>query len=306
MAEAGQAWLEVGKKKKKMKNGAGRLVREKGQEKRSLKILEACEVQDLNDLESFQNFFTPLAKQTFLGGSTPRSQQVYRFSLDPFSGSSPPSDESLKSSSVRGSTPLSELKSKPTDTCGPTPHSDLSLKCLEPCGSTPRSAVGRRPVVDIVSGELGRSRSAFRVASPVSHCTLHPKSLTSVPRVCASPSPLARVRASASSLCCACCGVASVGGGRTLCGSCLLVALGGVDTHNSCLVHGHDVLGEQRHRVRVLGLGFGDPSKVLCQLRTKWHWVIEGSQKCMSRRGRVALALTGVGQGWWNWSKGAK
>ena len=88
-----------------------------------------------------------------------------------------------------------------------------------------------------MSGELGRGRSAFRVAS------LHSKSLTYVPRVCASPSPVARVRASASSLCCACCGVASVGGGRTLCGSCLLVALGTGDTHNSCLEHGHDVLG---------------------------------------------------------------
>ena len=86
--------------------------------------------------------------------------------------------------------------------CGSTPL------CLEPCGSTPRSAVGRRPVVDIVSGELGRDRSLFRVASPVSHCTLHSKPLTSVPRVCASPSLVACVRASASSLCCACCGVA--------------------------------------------------------------------------------------------------
>ena len=231
-------WQEV-RKKKKMKNGADWLVREKGQERRSLKILEACEIQDLKDLKSFQNFFTPLAEQTFLGGSTPRSQQVYRFSLDP-------SDESLKSSSVCGSTPLSELKSKLTDTCGSTPHSDLSLKCLEPCGSTPRSAVGRRLVVDIVSGELGRSRSVFRVASPVSHCTLHSKPLTSVPRVCASPSPVACVRASASSLCCACCGVASVGGGRRLWGLCLLLALGGGNTHNSCLGHGHDVLGRAK------------------------------------------------------------
>ena len=33
--EAGQVWQEVRKKKKKMKNGAGWLVREKGQEKRS-------------------------------------------------------------------------------------------------------------------------------------------------------------------------------------------------------------------------------------------------------------------------------
>ena len=56
-------------------------------------------------------------------------------------------------------------------------------------------------------------------------------------------------------------------------------------------------LGEQRHRVCVLGLGFGDPSKVLCQLRTNWHWIIERSQKCMSRRGRVALAQTAVGRG---------
>ena len=70
--EAGQAWLEVRKKKqkkkkkkKKKKSGAGWLVREKGQEKRSLKILEACEVQDLKELESFQNFFTFLARQTF-------------------------------------------------------------------------------------------------------------------------------------------------------------------------------------------------------------------------------------------------
>ena len=85
--EAGQAWLEVRKKKKK--NGAGRLVHEKGQGKRSPKILEACEVQDLKDLESFQSIFTPFAKQTFLGGSTPRSKQVYRFSPDPFSGSTP-------------------------------------------------------------------------------------------------------------------------------------------------------------------------------------------------------------------------
>ena len=89
--------------------------------------------------------------------------------------------------------------------------------------------LGRRPVVDIVSGELGRSRSVFRVASPV-------------PRVCASPSSVACVRASASSLCCACCGVASVGGGRRLCGLCLLLALGGGNTH-SCSGHGHDVLG---------------------------------------------------------------
>ena len=75
---AGQVWQEVRnkKKKKKMKNGAGWLVREKGQEKWSLKILEACEVQDLKDLKSFHNFFTPLAKQTFLDGSTPRSKQV--------------------------------------------------------------------------------------------------------------------------------------------------------------------------------------------------------------------------------------
>ena len=210
--DAGLVWQEVRKKKKKkkIKNGADWSVREKGQEKRSPKILEACEAQDLKDLKSFQNFFTPLAEQTFLGVSTPR----YRFSLDP-------SDESLKSSSVCGSTPL----------------------CLEPCGSTPRSAVGRRPVVDIVSGELGRDRSLSRVASPVSHRTLHSKPLTSVPSVGASPSLVACVRASASSLCCACCGVASVGGGRRLCGLCLLLALGGGHTHNSCLGHGHDVLG---------------------------------------------------------------
>ena len=44
----------------------------------------------------------------------------------------------------------------------------------------------------------------------------------------------------------------------------------------------------------------------LCQLRTNWHWVIEGSQKSMSKRGRVAPAQTAVGQGWWNWGKGVK
>ena len=54
--EAGLVWQEVRKKKKKkMKNGADWSVREKGQERRSLKILEACEVQDLKDLKSSQN-----------------------------------------------------------------------------------------------------------------------------------------------------------------------------------------------------------------------------------------------------------
>ena len=77
----------------------------------------------------------------------------------------------------------------------------------------------------------------------MSHCTLHSKPLTSDPSVCASPSLVACVRASAPSLCCACCGVASVGGGRRLCGLCLLLALGGGHTHDSCLGHGHDVLG---------------------------------------------------------------
>ena len=74
------------------------------------------------------------------------------------------------------------------------------------------------------------------------------------------------------------------------------------------LGHGHEVPGGDKVAgVRVLGLGLGDPSKVLFQLWTNWHWVIEESQKkCMLRRGRVALAQPGVGQGWWFWGKGAK
>ena len=45
----------------------------------------------------------------------------------------------------------------------------------------------------MASGELGRDRSAFRVAALVSHRTLHSVSLTSVARVCASPSLVALI-----------------------------------------------------------------------------------------------------------------
>ena len=46
---------------------------------------------------------------------------------------------------------------------------------------------------------------------------------------------------------------------------------------------------------------------VLHQLGTNWGWIIEGRQKgCMSRRGRVALAQPGAGQGWLNWGRGVR
>ena len=62
-------------------------------------------------------------------------------------------------------------------------------------------------------------------------------------------------------------------------------------------------MGEQSHGIRVLGAGSDDPSMVLCLLGTNWHRIIDGGQ---TRRGRVALAQPGVGQGWWTWGKGAK
>ena len=65
--------------------------------------------------------------------------------------------------------------------------------------------------------------------------------------------------------------------------------------------------GEESHGVRVVGTGLGDPSIVLHQLGTNGCRIIEGRQKtCTLRRGRVAPAHPGVGQGWWSWGKGAK
>ena len=92
----------------------------------------------------------------------------------------------------------------------------------------------------------GAHSSLFSVASLVSHRTLHSVSSTSVARVGAYPSSVARVRASGSLLCCACCGLARVAGGRTLCGSCLLEGRVEGDIHNSCLEHGHEVVGETK------------------------------------------------------------
>ena len=66
--DAGLVWQEVRKKKKKkqIKNRADWSVREKGQERRSPKILEACEVQDLKDLKSFfKTFSLPLLNRPF-------------------------------------------------------------------------------------------------------------------------------------------------------------------------------------------------------------------------------------------------
>ena len=157
-------------------------------------------------------------------------------------------------------------------------------------------------------GRTGAHSSLFSDASLVSHRTLHSVASTSVARVGASPSSVARVCPPGSVLCCACCGLTRVDGGRALCGSCLLKGLLGGDTRNSCLEHGHEVAGGNKAKESAYSVwGLAPPRRSFSSCGQTGIGSSRGVYKnCMLRRGRVAQAQPGVGQGWWIWRMGAK
>ena len=119
-----------GQQEKQESSGAGKVANENEKEKRTSKIQDACGAQDLNDLKSVQEMFVPVGKKTILGGSSPRSRHMFRFSPVPNCSSTPPSDTSLKSQEPRFPSSLTRV-------------SDQSLKCLVPRGSTPLSKHGQ-------------------------------------------------------------------------------------------------------------------------------------------------------------------